>query len=302
MLTTDYRINARLSRTSSDDVYAQIIEDLNEATDLLDADFLDGSLQKYSNIPERLRPTRWVAKALLARVYLAIKDYTNADAAASAIIDGSSLFTLNPLSDVFLKDNTESIWQLQPINSGFNTEDAIIFVLPSSGPSDVSLGAGNPVYISLQLINSFEAGDQRRLNWIDSVSVVSGKYYYPFKYKKSNYGDPLTECLVAFRLAEQYLIRAEARTHQNNFSGAQADLNKVRSRAGLGNTAADTEDELLSAILHERKVELFSEFGHRWLDLKRTGKVDEVMTDITPQKGQWSALAKLSTMVSSSCL
>ncbi|HEY4197438.1 MAG TPA: RagB/SusD family nutrient uptake outer membrane protein, partial [Mucilaginibacter sp.] len=88
-----------------------------------------------------------------------------------------------------------------------------------------------------------------------------------------------------FRLAEQYLIRAEARSQEGNVSGAQSDLNVIRNRAGLANTTASTQTTLLTAILHERQVEMFTEWGHRWLDLKRTGTVDAVMSLVLPAKG-----------------
>src|SRR5438552_17436425 len=87
------------------------------------------------------------------------------------------------------------------------------------------------------------------------------------------------------RLAEQYLIRAEARTQENNISSAQTDLNVIRSRAGLGPVTASDKASLLAAILHERQVELFTEWGHRWFDIKRTGTVDATMTVVTSQKG-----------------
>jgi hypothetical protein len=79
------------------------------------------------------------------------------------------------------------------------------------------------------------------------------------------------------RLAEQYLIRAEARANQDNTSDAIADLDTIRNRAGLPFISPDiTKADLLNAIFHERQVELFSELGHRWLDVKRTGKADAI--------------------------
>jgi len=75
---------------------------------------------------------------------------------------------------------------------------------------------------------------------------------------------------------------------------AQADLNAIRTRAGLPNTIASTQPALLTAIQHERQVELFTEWGHRWLDLKRTGNIDAVMTIICSQKGSsWSSYQQL---------
>ena len=80
------------------------------------------------------------------------------------------------------------------------------------------------------------------------------------------------------------MIRAEARAQIGNISGAQSDLNTVRNRAGLADTPAGDQASLLAAILDERRHELFSEWGHRWFDLKRTGKIDEVMSLVTPIK------------------
>jgi hypothetical protein len=73
------------------------------------------------------------------------------------------------------------------------------------------------------------------------------------------------------------LIRAEARANLNDVPGAQADLDSVRLRAGLPITMANDKLSLLSAIESERWSELFTEYGHRWLDLKRTGRAIEVL-------------------------
>ncbi|MDO5969574.1 RagB/SusD family nutrient uptake outer membrane protein, partial [Flavivirga aquimarina] len=87
---------------------------------------------------------------------------------------------------------------------------------------------------------------------------------------------------VVFRLAEQYLIRAEARAELGKISEAQSDLNVIRNRAGLGNTTASTKEALRDAILDERQVELFTERGHRWFDLKRRGEAADVLAPLKP--------------------
>ena len=92
---------------------------------------------------------------------------------------------------------------------------------------------------------------------------------------------------MVLRLAEQYLIRAEARAEQNNLTGAVADLNIIRNRAGLPNTTAVTQGDILTAIMHERQVELFSEWGHRFFDLKRTGQANTVLGAIA-SKQPWN--------------
>lgn len=94
------------------------------------------------------------------------------------------------------------------------------------------------------------------------------------------------EYSIIFRLSEQYLIRAEARAHLDNISGAQLDLNTIRNRAGLPNTLATSMSDLLNAIIQERQVELFAEQGHRWFDLKRTGNAGTVLSAIKPN---WQA-------------
>jgi len=79
-----------------------------------------------------------------------------------------------------------------------------------------------------------------------------------------------------------YLIRAESKAHIGDLSGAKEDINSIRSRAGLANTTAITQDEILDAILEERRLELFTEFGHRFFDLKRFNKIQPVLSAIKP--------------------
>ncbi len=294
MTTSDYQLNASLGRTRKDDVYHQILQDLNEAGSLLSEYYLDGQLHEYVSVAERVRPTKWVSKALLARVYTFIGDYSNAEQAATEVIDQSPLYSLTGLNSVFLANSSEAIWQLQPVLFGRNTEDARVFIIPETGPSDFSGGFGNPVYLSKDLLGAFEEGDQRRKIWIDSTVIGVNEYFFPYKYKVAKQDDPVTEYLTVFRLSEQFLIRAEARARQNNLTGALEDLNAIRTRAGLPNVSFHDNEGLLKAILHERRVELFSEWGHRWLDLKRTGSIDSVMNKVTALKGgNWSSSSQL---------
>jgi hypothetical protein len=290
---TDYKKNTLLARSPVAEVYQLIITDLRQAQELLSDQFLNGAVNAPS--VERLRPTKWAATALLARAYLYTGDYTNAAAQASTVIGNSSLFHLLPLNQVFLKNSPEAIWQLQPVNNFFNTQEARLFIIPPTG-----FGLLNPFYLNPSLIKSFENGDQRRIpgNWIDEILIDTTHYYYAYKYK-NNANNPeinpttgtqnMTEYQMVLRLAEQYLIRAEARAQQNDLAGAISDLDAIRSRAGLPLIATTnpgiTKEALLEAILHERRVELFTEWGHRWFDLKRTGKVDAVMSIETPLKG-----------------
>jgi hypothetical protein len=285
-LSSNYKTNAALARSAQTLVYQQIIIDLKQAENLLSDNFLNATFSGATT--ERVRPTKWAASALLAKAYLYSGDYPDAETESGKVIGNSALFSLLPLNEVFLANSSEAIWQLQPVGTGpqANTGDGAFFILPSTGPNT----AGNfPVYLSRDQMNSFEAGDQRKANWTDSVSANGTTYNYAYKYKVGATSAPTSEYIMMFRLGEQYLIRAEAEARDNKIPEAQADLNVIRSRAGLPNTAAGNQAALLTAILQERRAELFTEWGNRWFDMQRFGVIDQVMGVVTPEKGgTWS--------------
>ena len=79
--------------------------------------------------------------------------------------------------------------------------------------------------------------------------------------------------MVLFRLAEEYLIRAEARAKKSapDLEGALTDLNKIRKRSYVPEADSDlSKEELIQAIEDENRVEFAIE-PHRWFDLVRTG-------------------------------
>jgi len=264
--TSDYRINATLPRTPSTDIYAQIILDLKNAQNILQAAY---------PTTERARPNKWTATALLARVYLYVKDYVNAEIQSNAVVTSGS-YSQAALSTVFLKSSSETIWQLMPVSTFLYTFDGATFI-----PSATATTIPN-TYLNPLLVASFEAGDQRKTNWVGSKIISGTTYYYPFKYKAGATSTSLTEYYIVFRLSEQYLIRAEARAQQGtNLSGAISDLNVIRNRAGLSNyTGASNQVSVLNSLMHERQIELFTEWGHRWCDLKRTNLADVVLKPI----------------------
>jgi len=279
VLSTTYKETAILGRTSVSNIYGQITDDLIKSQNLLSESYMDASLSKVTL--DRLRPNKYAATALLSRVYLFRGDFMNAEIESSKIINQKAIYDIVPLANVFLKNSLETIWALQPVQIGENTQEAKVFRLPDSGPNVNN----NPVYLSERLLESFELNDQRKLEWIGKV-VVNGKdYSFPTKYKLYMLNQPVNEYGIVMRLAEQYLIRAEARAQQNNIVGAQDDINTIRRRSGLGNTDASDKENLLNAVLKERRVEFFTEYGHRWFDLKRTGKINEEMQIASLDKG-----------------
>jgi hypothetical protein len=262
--TTDYKANGSLSRTTSNKVYEQIILDLETSENLLS--------EEYSN-PDRIRANRYVPKALLARVFLYKGKWAEAANEASAVLSNTSLYALgNDIDAVFLKESKETIWQLMPATAGKNTDEANTFIFFSGPPPSVAL--------SEDLISSFDSNDLRKTHWITSVTDGTTTWHHAYKYKEYNFTASSVEYSIVLRLAEQYLIRAEARAQQGDLIGAKEDLDKIRLRAGLAGTATVTQQQILTAIGQERRWELFTEYGHRFFDLKRSGTIDNTLVAV----------------------
>jgi len=288
----DYLQNDTLSRAPTDKVWAQVIQDLKDAKENLPDSYLD---EKGAVTTEKIRPNKAAAEAMLARAYLYTNHFDSAAAEASMVINGNYQLDAD-LNTVFEKNSSEAIWQLLPnINAGDNTWDGYHYILSATPGSD-------PYYVSLSdpLLNSFEDNDKRFTDWIGIYNDGTTDYYFPYKYKVGsvyNPSVPTTEYCMILRLAEQYLIRAEAEAHgtAGGITAAITDLNTIRERAGLADYAGPvSEGAVVSAILHERQVELFTEWGHRWFDLKRNNLLNTVMPGVDAKKGSsWDAHAAL---------
>lgn len=271
--STDYRINTKANRIPIAQVYEYIISDLKQAQSLLVDDY---SFSKG----ERVRPNKAVTMAMLSRVYLYTKDWANAESSSTDILNNINVYSLeNDLNKVFLPKSVEAILQLAPTTAR-NTAEGLNFVLTSTP---------RLIAISPALVDSFEPNDLRLDKWVGRITVGAITYSYPFKYKVITSTVTL-EYYMVFRLAEQYLIRAEARAQQGNITGSQTDLNRIRNRAGLSNTSAADQSSLLLAIENERRRELFAEWGHRWLDLKRTNRANTILK---PLKLDWQPTDEL---------
>jgi starch-binding outer membrane protein, SusD/RagB family len=266
----NFAATARFPRDSVAGVYAQIEADLEDAQQVLPTGYLTTTAYPGA----RTRPNRFAVMALLARIWLYRGEWALAEQEADSVI-GSGMYWLETgLDSVFRSGSREAIWQLQPVNSTLTTAEAAAFVPKQGFKPSFAL---TPDWLA-----AVEPGDLRQVFWTDSVAVGSSVYYYPYKYKLTGLSPADTEYNMVIRLAEVYLIRAEARAQQGNVSGSQADLDTVRVRAGLAATTAGDVPSLLATILHERQVELVAEWGHRWLDLKRTGMADAVLGSEKP--------------------
>lgn len=273
--TTDYIKNAKVARMPQASVYDEIIKDLTLARDLLP----DKDININGEKGEKVRPYAAVADAVLARAYLYSEQWASAEDASNRVI--TEFGSLEPdLNKVFLKDASSTIWQFKPNFDGDNTNEGAVSIFTSVPP--LSFALSNALYSAFESGSLAKPGDQRQLRWIKKVANSNRTWFHAFKYKEKYSTGTSKEYSIQLRLAEQYLIRAEARAHLGDISGAQQDINRIRNRAGLGDTTAATSEALLDAILQERRLELFAEHGHRWFDLKRMGKAAEVLAPIKP--------------------
>ncbi|WP_158286554.1 RagB/SusD family nutrient uptake outer membrane protein [Chitinophaga sp. S165] len=269
-LKKDYRENELLGRTDIATIKDAIREDLLLAKTLLS--------EKYpTEKQERVRPNKWAAVILLARFYLYTEQWQQAVNETSEVLT-SGPYSLESPQNVFKATSREAIFQIRPELPGYNTMEANILVPPTSVRPAYALSAG--------LKAAFEPGDKRWSTW---VGQSSSGLSYVYKYKvRANFsgGLPLTEYNTVLRLGEAYLIRAEARANLRLLHSAIEDLDSIRNRAGLPLISVTdpgiSAPLLLEKIYKERRIELFAEWGHRWFDLKRTGKVQEVMKAVKP--------------------
>jgi hypothetical protein len=249
-------------RATLQESYAFLIKDLEEAATLLPAARSNG------------RATQGAANAVLARVYLETGVNDKARDKATAVISNPVYRLVPTLREFFTnKNGAESIYEVQ--FTTINTNSASFWFFPPSLSGRLGFAPSPGLY------DAFEPGDTRR----DASIAVSGTQRYGFKYYRIGSRD---DNIPVARLAEQYLIRAEANARLNApVATVHADINIIRNRSGLPNlsTAISSQTALLDAILQERRVELAFE-GFRFADLRRHGKAESLL-GITTNKLLW---------------
>jgi hypothetical protein len=255
-------------RASEAAVWAQIETDLNAAIAGL-ADSRAGT---------KTRASRQAAQALLARAHLYQKEWTQARDLANAVITSGRFQILPNYADVFNTEQTaESIFELAYSITDGNSLAFWFYprtlggrrgVAPSNTGSDAS-----------PITNIFPTGDTRRALAI--VGTTTGGY-------GNKYTDPGSgsDDVIVLRLAEMYLIRSEANARLGALGPAIADINVIRTRAGIGALPATvaTQEQVLVANLEERRRELFYE-GHRFNDLRRFADLAPVGSYIATSPG-----------------
>ncbi|SFW73289.1 RagB/SusD family nutrient uptake outer membrane protein [Chitinophaga sancti] len=269
--TTDVNQTARASRNRADSIYQWMKKDLVTAMVFLPE-------SKPGAAP--VRAAKDAAMALMARVCLQNQQPAAAEFYATQVIS-SGRYRLCVQDSTFLYNSPQAILQIW-------TQDG--YTLP--GQLFLPGNDGTSYYpLSATMMGGFEDGDLRKTAWTRSFTYSGTTYYYPYKYKKRMPASGEDrEYLVVLRIAEQYLIRAEARAQQEKFADAIADLNEIRGRAGLDALDPNgTRTSTIAAVAQERRVELFCEWGDRWHSLQRTGTMNQVLGALKP--GYWQAWA-----------
>jgi hypothetical protein len=211
----------------------------------------------------------------LARFHLYLGNWTQAEEFASDVIDSDD-YELEPDFDAIVEEDftIEAILEVgytiaddPGTNGNFGLNNLFVGrreIIPS-----------NQVVVALA---SSESGDRfSSISFdLDNLSGADNGW----SVAKYGTADADNNNVVVFRLAEMYLIRAEARTQLGNVTGvnsAQSDINALRTRANAPTIGAVSNSQMLRLIEEERRYELAFE-GHRWYDLVRTGRASEVMS------------------------
>ncbi len=241
-LTSD--VSNPSKRSSLQETYDQIIADLNTAKDLL------------PESPEyRTRPSKQSVYALLARCYLSMEKYDQAELNAS--------FCLNSYDTLLNYSTLGTYGELNPF-LGYNSE--IIFY--SSGAAYNATSFYN-FEIDRNLYDSYADNDLRKKAFFNINASNSS-----VNYKGTYSGQGFNYCFSGLATDEIYLIRAECYARAGRLIDAMVDLNKLLKTRWVGDytdVSADDANDALQKVLKERKKELLLR-GVRWSDLRRLNR------------------------------
>lgn len=251
--TTNYVLNSKIDKTNSMEVLKLIGDDLQQ---------IEQKLTYQYRSSDKYYPNKAVVELVLAKNYLLQKQYDKAETYAQKVMSNSLYSMEDNLNTVFKKTAKSTLWQLSNGSNEASTTEAYNFIILTA-----------PNYqISSSLLNTFDTSDQRKKNWISSITLNGVEYFYAYKYK--NRTANIDECSVIFRLEEAHFIMIEALIYQQKSSQAISLLNTISNRAGLPDLSNNlNEDELINEMLRESQREFFTEHGRRFFDLKRNNKL-----------------------------
>lgn len=267
--TLDLKSIGSVKRSTQQETYDQVIADLQQAERLLPDDGVT-----------RNRAQKSAARALLARVYLYAGEWEQAEEYATQVIENPKYELVYPYHAFFKGPflSKESVFEITATSHDPNSGWRLWY------PSSVVKGGSyeyQPAPAIVKKLSDPAVGGGRKV-LLDSTTENSTIYYSVLYHTTQTTADfsANTDPAYVIRLAELYLIRAEARAKKVNpdIAGAIRDLNVIRERADadlLSETESDPQN-VVFAIEEERRLEFAFE-GHRWYDLVRTGRAKEVL-------------------------
>lgn len=266
-LSTNYQINQSLSKTPAAQVLTMLENDFNKCSSMLTDNYRSA---------ERIVPNRKVAQLMLAKIYMLKSKWPQAEQLLKTIIQTPMYQFENDLSKVFIKSGSHILWQLKPKNSGDPTREASTYYFVNAAPVSYAL--------SQSLINAFTIADNRKSKWTATVTVGANTWHRADKYKNRTNNN--TEYSIVFRLAEVYLLLSEALAQQEKIAEALPYINATRQRASLMPLVMPiTKQSLLDEIILENRKEFFTEMGHRFMNLKRLGRLNDLLYSKPNWKG-----------------
>lgn len=270
--------NAAQPLASIDEIYTQIIEDATQASKLL----------PVKSAQEAGRATAGAAYMLLANVYINQQRWADAESALKNVTGYELLPDYANVFETTNKNNAESIFEVQykQGNEGFNSNFFYTFLVQPITAEETSAITGIPEVSRIvegyniptpDIISAYEDGDLRKDASIGMLTAHGEPYPYIKKYcHPHDLTGNTDDNWPVYRYSEALLYMAEALNEQGKTGEAATYLNRVRNRAGLANTTANSQSDLRTAIMNERRVELAFE-NKRWLDLIHYGVVEQVM-------------------------
>jgi len=252
--TADLTVLKGIKRSTLDQTYDQVLADLIQAEQLLPED-----------ASTRNRAQKSAARALRARLHLYRKQWAEAENYATQVISNTKYTLVKPYKSFFTApfQTAESVLELAYSVNDRNTYWNLWY--PSSAGGQFTLKPSDALVAKL---NNAAIGGTR-----NTLIAGTGATVYGVLYNTTATG---TDPSYLIRIAELYLIRAEARAQQSKLTDAAADLNAVRSRAEVAATTAATQTAILQAIEDENGIEFAFE-AHRWFDLVRTERAGAVL-------------------------
>ncbi|MDH7463174.1 RagB/SusD family nutrient uptake outer membrane protein [Chitinophagaceae bacterium 26-R-25] len=255
----DYKDSYSYGRTPVADVYTQIVKDLTEAAAVLPASYTGADLG---------RVTSGAATALLGKVYLTQKKYTEALTALNNVTGYSLLSDFNSIFSTTNEMNNEIIFAVRYSRT-----------VTGLGSTFGAYMASNSYNTEMPEVSTlYSSGDKRA-----AISVAYNAGYKPTKYYCSKFIDPLATSpgiaendWIVLRYADVLLMKAEVLNELNRTVEALDPINQVRARAGLLPLASLTQSDFRLAVETERRMEFMLE-GQRWFDLVRTDRAVAVM-------------------------